>query len=73
MNIMLVSVTQRTLGDRGKAQACLLFEFLTEALTISFVGGSVGMAVAYGFGFALFVGKLTFYSAMASHAEGWRY
>jgi putative ABC transport system permease protein len=73
MNIMLVSVTHRTreigmLKAVGAKRAHIFFEFLAEALMISFVGGILGVALAYGF--ALCVGKLTFYSAMASHAEG---
>jgi len=73
MNIMLVAVTHRTreigmLMAIGAKRRHVFFEFLAEALTISFVGGILGMAVAYGF--ALVVGRLTFYSAMASHAEG---
>lgn len=73
MNIMLVSVTHRTreigmLKAIGAKRVHIFFEFLAEALMISFVGGILGVALAYGF--ALCVGRLTFYSAMASHAEG---
>ena len=72
MNIMLVSVTHRTreigmLKAIGAKRVHIFFEFLAEALMISFVGGILGVALAYGF--AACVGKLTFYSAMASHAE----
>ena len=72
MNIMLVSVTHRTreiglLMALGAKRIHVFFEFLAEALTISFIGGVIGIALAYVF--SLSVGKLTFYSAMASHAE----
>lgn len=51
----------------GAKRVHIFFEFLAEALMISFVGGILGVTLAYGF--ALCIGKLTFYSAMASHAE----
>ncbi len=73
MNIMLVSVTHRTreigtLMALGAKRGHVFFEFLAEALAISFIGGILGMALAYTL--ALCAGRLTFYSAMASHAEG---
>jgi putative ABC transport system permease protein len=55
MNIMLVSVTERTkeIGLRksvGAKQASILTQFLVEAATLSLVGGVIGMAVAYSLG-----------------------
>jgi putative ABC transport system permease protein len=72
MNIMLVSVMQRTreIGMEkalGLTRRRILFQFLAEALAITFAGGVFGILLAYGV--ALSVGRLTLYSAMASHAE----
>jgi putative ABC transport system permease protein len=72
MNIMLVSVTQRTreIGVQkalGAPRRYILMQFLAEALTITFLGGVLGMILAYVV--ALSLGRLTFYSAFAKNGE----
>jgi putative ABC transport system permease protein len=72
MNIMLVAVQQRTreIGIEkalGAQKRHILLQFLAEAFAITAVGGAAGIALAYLA--SAMVGRITFYSALASHAE----
>ncbi len=72
MNIMLVSVTQRTreIGVEkalGARRWHILFQFLAEALAITFLGGLAGVALAYIVSWS--VGSLTLWSAFIEDAS----
>jgi putative ABC transport system permease protein len=72
MNIMLVSVTQRT-REIGVEKALgahrwhILFQFLAESLVITFIGGLAGVALAYIISFS--VGSLPLWSAFIENAD----
>jgi len=72
MNIMLVSVTQRT-REIGVEKALgahrwhILFQFLAEALVITAMGGLLGVVLAYVVSWS--VGSLTLWSAFQDNAS----
>ena len=72
MNILLVSVTQRT-REIGVEKALgahrwhILFQFLTEALVITALGGLLGVILAYLVSWS--VGSLTLWSAFEENAS----
>jgi len=72
MNIMFVAVQQRTreIGIEkalGAQKRHILTQFLAEAFVITGVGGALGIILAEVVSIA--VGRITFYSAIANHAE----
>jgi len=72
MNIMLVSVQQRTreIGVEkalGAHKGHILFQFLAEAMTITFAGGLAGIAIAYLISWG--VGSLPLMSAFGDNLQ----
>jgi macrolide transport system ATP-binding/permease protein len=75
MNIMLVSVTERTheIGIRmavGARQSDIMQQFLIEAVLVCLIGGLIGIFLSYGVGmvFPLFVTAITMKFSTASIA-----
>ena len=72
MNIMLVSVQQRTreIGVEkalGAQKSQILFQFLAEALAITFAGGLAGIVIAYLISWS--VGSITLMSAFGENSS----
>jgi putative ABC transport system permease protein len=72
MNIMLVSVTERTkeIGIRkaiGATRGAIVFQFLLEAMTLTAIGGIIGLAVALGISNLL----MLLIPTLPAHVELW--
>lgn len=72
MNIMLVSVTERTkeIGIRkavGATKGAIVLQFLLEAMTLTFLGGVVGVAIAVGISSLI----MLLIPAMPATVEAW--